>query len=78
MSDDPFDVHAVRHRMKLVQNTGTTEVYENRDGVACPGCGEPFDDLLLSEERHHSFDPPGSTRLCIVREAGRLLVATHD
>jgi hypothetical protein len=50
MSDDGFDIHAVRHRMKLVRNAGTTELYENRDGVACPACEEPFDDLLVTEE----------------------------
>lgn len=77
MTDERFDVHAVRHRMKLIRNTGTTERYENRDDVACPACGEPFDDLLVSGERHHSFDPPGAVRLCVVREDGRLLVLTH-
>lgn len=77
MTSEPFDVHAVRHRMKLVRKTGTTELYENRDGVACPGCDEPFDDLLISNEHHHSFDPPASTRLCVVREDDRLLVLTH-
>ena len=77
MSDGDFDIHAVRHRMKLVKNTGTTELYENRDGVACPACAEPFDDLLVSDERSHSFDPPDGTRLCVVREDERMLVLTH-
>jgi uncharacterized protein YbaR (Trm112 family) len=77
MSDDGFDIHAVRHRMKLVRNAGTTELYENRDGVACPACEEPFDDLLVTEERHHSFDPPDGTRLCVIREEKRVLVSPH-
>ena len=77
MNDDGFDVHAVRHRMKLVRNTGTMELYENRDDVACPACEDPFDDLLVSEERSHSFDPPDGTRLCVVCEDERMLVLIH-
>lgn len=75
---DAFDVHAVRHRLKLVRKDGTTELYENRDGVACPACEEPFDDLLISGERQHSFDPPAGVRLCVFREDDRLLVCTHS
>ncbi|RDI72908.1 DUF7385 family protein [Halopelagius longus] len=74
---DRFDQHAVRHRMKLLRDTGETTLYENRDGVACPACGDPFDRLLLSERDAHSFDIDGGT-LCVRREEGRLVVAMHE
>ena len=71
-----FDVHSVRHRVKLRRDTGETALYENRDGVACPVCGEPFDELLVTERRAHRFTPEGAA-LCVAREDDRLLVCTH-
>jgi hypothetical protein len=72
-----FDVHEVRHRLKLRQDTGETALYENRDGVACPACGAPFDELLITERRQNSFDPDRPVAFCVVREEDRLLVCTH-
>ncbi|RBI63914.1 flagella cluster protein [halophilic archaeon] len=72
-----LDVHEVRHRLKLKKDAGHTKLFENRDGVACPACGEPFDDLLATDRREYSLDPPGSARLCVVREDDRLLLLPH-
>jgi hypothetical protein len=74
---DRFDQHAVRHRMKLLRDTGETTLYENRDGVACPACGDPFDRLLLTDRATHSFDIGDGGRLCLKREGDRALVAMH-
>jgi hypothetical protein len=74
---DRFDQHAVRHRMKLLRDTGETTLYENRDGVACPACGDPFDRLLLTERDAHSFDVAEGGTLCVRRESERLLVSIH-
>ncbi|WP_256290389.1 DUF7385 family protein [Halobellus inordinatus] len=75
---DRFDQHAVRHRMKLLREDGDVTLYENRDGVECPACGEPFTRLLLTERRTHSFGLAGSERLCVAREDDRLVVCTHS
>ena len=72
-----FDVHAVRHRLKLLRDTGESALYENREGVACPACGEAFDELLVTERREHCFSPDRPVAFCLVREDARLLVATH-
>jgi len=72
-----FDVHDLRHRMKLKKDAGHTKLFENRDDVACPACDEAFADLLLTERREYSLDPPGSATVCIVREDDRLLLFTH-
>ncbi|MFA1610888.1 DUF7385 family protein [Halobellus rubicundus] len=74
---DRFDQHAVRHRMKLLSDDGDTTLYENRDEVDCPACGEPFSRLLLTERRAHSFDVDGAGRLCVVHEDERLVVCLH-
>jgi len=75
---DRFDQHAVRHRMKLLREDGDVTLYENRDGVQCPACGEPFTRLLLTERRTHSFGLDGFERLCVTRENDRLVVCTHS
>ena len=75
---DRFDQHAVRHRMKLLRDDGYVTLYENRDGVACPACADPFSRLLLTERRAHSFDLDGTGRVCVTHEDERLVVCTHD
>ena len=75
---DRFDQHAVRHRMKLLREEGDVTLYENRDGARCPACDEPFSRLLLTERRAHSFDPGGTSRVCVTHEDERLVVCTHD
>ena len=72
-----FDQHAVRHRMKLLRDDGDVTLYENRDGVPCPACGDAFDRLLLTEREAHSFDAGDTARLCVAHEDERLVVCTH-
>ena len=74
---EQFDVHAVRHRLKLVCDDGPTALYENRDRVACPACGDPFDELYLTRRRTNSFAPDRRVAFCVVREDDRLLLCTH-
>ncbi|WP_115864584.1 DUF7385 family protein [Halorussus litoreus] len=76
MTDDRFDVHDHRHALKLRKDAGDTELWENRENLDCPACEEQFDELLISERRENSFNPPGG-RFCVVREEGRILVFTH-
>ena len=68
MSDTvDFDVHAHRHRLKQLRDDGGSELYENRDGVACPACGDGFSQLLISDRNAHSFDVDADTRFCVRR-----------
>ena len=73
---DRFDVHDHRHRLKLRKDTGDTQLWENRKGLDCPACEESFADLVISECRQNSFNPPDG-RFCIVRESDRILVFIH-
>lgn len=73
---DGFDVHAYRDRLKLLEQTRATIHLENRDGLTCPACGDPFDRLLVSEKRTHTFADPGGP-FCLVRTDEQLLVLTH-
>jgi hypothetical protein len=72
-----FDEHAVRHRLKLVTDTGVSVLYENRDDVACPVCGDPFDEFYATREAQ-SFRPSRPVGFCVAHTDERLLVFTHD
>ncbi|MCD2204997.1 DUF7385 family protein [Halobacterium sp. KA-6] len=75
--DHQVDFEAVRHRVKLLRDTGSERVYENRDAVGCPSCGEPFTEALVSTERTCQLSPEPSVDLCVVRESERIVVFTH-
>jgi hypothetical protein len=72
-----FDEHAVRHRLKLVTDTGVSVLYENRDAVACPVCGDPFDEFYATCEAQ-SFRPSRPVGFCVAHTDERLLLFTHD
>ncbi|MFC7227234.1 flagella cluster protein [Salinirubellus salinus] len=71
-----FDVHDHRHRLKLLKDAGHTTVVEDRDGVPCPVCGDPFRRALLTERPGRSFDGVDGG-FCVGRDADRLYVFTH-
>jgi hypothetical protein len=71
------DFESIRHRVKLLKDSGDTRFFENRDGVRCPVCEEPFDEALETEARTRQLQPLPNHRLCLVREADRTVVFTH-
>ncbi|WP_436903266.1 DUF7385 family protein [Halovenus halobia] len=71
-----FDVHEYRHGLKLIREDRETMQLANRDGFGCPACGKPFERLLISEDRTHSFGNP-DTPFCLARTDDQLLVLTH-
>jgi hypothetical protein len=73
---DGFDVHDYRHGLKLLKQDRGTMTLANRDGFACPACGEPFERLFVSERRTNTFGKPDD-RFCLVRTDDELLVLTH-
>ena len=72
-----FDEHAVRHRLKLVRDDGEATLYENRDGVACPVCGEAFDEFYATTGAE-AFRPTKRIGFCVEHSERRLLLFTHD
>lgn len=73
---DSFDVHAVRHALKLHRDAGDRQLWENKKELDCPACDEAFSKLLITEQRKNSFNRPDD-RFCVVRESDRLLLFTH-
>ena len=71
-----FDVHEYRHGLKLLREDRETMHLANRDGFACPACGDPFERLFVTEKRTNSFGKPDAP-FCLVRTDEELLVLTH-
>lgn len=71
-----FDVHDYRHGLKLIREDRETMHLENRDGFACPACGEQFEKLFVTAKRTNSFGKPDAP-FCLARTDERLLLLTH-
>ncbi len=74
--EDGFDVHDYRHGLKLRKQTGDAMHLENREGFACPACGEAFDRLFVTEATTTQFGNP-SAPFCLARTDSQVLLLTH-
>lgn len=74
---DGVDFDDVRHRVKLLQDTGETRIFENRDGVQCPVCGSAFDEALETTASTERLSPDRQLDVCLVRESTHVVVFTH-
>lgn len=73
---DGFDVHDYREALKLLSQDRERTVFENRESLGCPACGEIFDRLVVTAARTASLgDPPGP--VCLARTDEELLVVVH-
>lgn len=72
-----FDVREHRHRLKLLRDAGDAALYENRDGVACPACGEPFVRLFRTERETTTFPENDGARFCLLRGADGAWLFRH-
>jgi hypothetical protein len=72
-----LDFEAVRHRVKLIEDSGDTRIFENRDGVPCPVCGDPFEEALATGEATHQLGRMPQHRFCLVREEDTMVILTH-
>jgi len=72
------DFDSVRHRVKLIGDTGDSRLFKNRDEVSCPVCGDPFDEALESRRRTEQLTPRDGLSLCLVNgDDGELVLLTH-
>jgi hypothetical protein len=77
MSEPAFDIHAERHRLKQLSDDGDTKLFENRDGVACPVCGEQFDRLFSTERTAITFPKNDGSRFCLRRDGETVSLFRH-
>ncbi|WP_251328197.1 DUF7385 family protein [Haloplanus pelagicus] len=72
-----FDVHDYRSSLKLHTQDGSSMYLENREGLACPACGRPFERLFVSDDDRVTFGNPPDSPFCLARTAEQLLLLTH-
>jgi len=53
------------------------ETYRNTVSIACPACGEPFDDLVICTEEFNSLELSRLLDLCVTTHEEDVLLFTH-
>ncbi|WP_435125301.1 DUF7385 family protein [Halobaculum sp. D14] len=51
--------------------------FQNTVAVACPACGEPFDDLVVCKQNPTSLDLSKQLDLCVGVEEEQAFIFTH-
>ncbi len=72
-----FDVHAHRHALKQLRDTGETSLWENRKGIDCPVCAEPFVRLFTTRSPATRVPENDGSRFCLARDEGRIHLFRH-
>jgi len=53
------------------------KTYQNTVSVACPACGDPFDDLVVCKENPTSLNLSQQLDFCVGVDDDRALIFTH-
>lgn len=51
--------------------------HQNTTAVACPSCGEPFDDMVICKQEFTSLNLDVELDLCTTIDDGRVVLFTH-
>lgn len=72
-----FDIHDHRHALKQLKDTGSTSLWENRNGISCPICEEPFTRLFTTREAGTTFPENDGARFCLLRDDDAIHLFRH-
>lgn len=72
-----IDLHDIRSKLKLIEDTGESSLFDNRGDVGCPVCGDVFDEVLETTESTRRLEPSERIDICIVNDKDRLHLFTH-
>lgn len=62
----------------LRETAGGIRSYQNTVAIACPSCGEPFDDVVVCEEEFTSLDlSMAFDKICTTVYEGDAVLFTH-
>lgn len=75
--DADFDFHDHRHQLKQLRDGGDVKLFENRDALTCPVCGEQFDRLLILETRTFSVPENDGRPFCLLRRHEDAVIFRH-
>ena len=75
MDDDEFD--ELRSSLTPQESRGGVTTYRNTVSIACPACGDPFDDLVICEDEYNSLELSMLLDLCVTTHEDEVLLFTH-
>ena len=59
------------------EETEGVRIYQNTVSIACPACGEPFDDLIVCENEYNSLNLSMPLDICTTTHEGKPVLFTH-
>ena len=75
MEDDTYEdlISSVTSR----ESADGVTTYQNTVSIACPACGEPFDDLVVCEHEFSTLELSLVLDLCVTTHDDSVLLFTH-
>jgi hypothetical protein len=74
---DDFDLEELVASLTPRRDEESVAVYQNTVSIACPACGDPFDDLVICRDEFTSLDLSAPLDLCTTVQGGEAVLFTH-
>jgi hypothetical protein len=71
------DMDELLSSVTLRESQGGVRSYQNTVAIACPACGEPFDDVVVCEDEYNSLELSMPLDLCTTIHDGEVVLFTH-
>ncbi|MFB6251388.1 MAG: hypothetical protein ABEI27_06835 [Halobellus sp.] len=75
MEDEEYD--ELTTSLTPHESAGGVTTYRNTVAIACPACGDPFDDLVICEDEYNSLELSMLLDLCVTTHQSEVLLFTH-
>lgn len=59
------------------QTSDAIDIYQNTVGIACPACGDPFDDLIVCKAEYNQLSLDFAMDLCTGTHDSNPVLFTH-
>ncbi|ESP87070.1 DUF7385 family protein [Candidatus Halobonum tyrrellensis] len=73
-----IDTEELRASLTPREENEAIKSYQNTVSVACPACGEPFDDLVVCKQNPTSLDLSKRLDLCVGVDDDKAYIFTHS
>jgi hypothetical protein len=74
---DDADYEDIVSSLTPTESAGGVTEYRNTVAIACPACGDPFDDMVVCEEEYTSLELSLMLDLCVTTHDDEVVLFTH-